>query len=193
MIMKTAIVYFHGLDSNPEGRTATTLKNHFDEVDGCIFRCPLIDHRSNPLDILNKLNNFLIDLIVDPIIDDIILVGSSAGGFWARFFGIRKNLKTVLINPSVYSSVNLARFEIDPEYLEIYNDIEIAIEDTTFPYGVAIVGTEDKIIPPSVAMEKFLNVIELDGEGHVITELTPVINIIKTYVGNFPEFWDAEI
>lgn len=186
--MTTAIVYFHGLDSNPTSRTSSALREAFDGVEGCKFYCPHINHRAPFGIIADQLNELIDNLSEDPTVDDIILVGSSAGGFWARNFGTTHGLKTVLVNPSIYSSKNLLQFGFDPVQLEIYDTVEQNLGYKMPTICKVVVGQLDTVIDPAVVSKFTENVQILEGEGHVLTELSPIINIVRNFVGNFPEY-----
>jgi len=54
------------------------------------------------------IEQFLADLIIED--KDIVLVGTSLGGFWAHFFGYEFNLPVVIMNPSINPSVTLKRY-----------------------------------------------------------------------------------
>lgn len=184
--MKTTIVYIHGYGSSPDSETAKAIKEAFSDE---VFVCPHIDHSADPLDTYSTLCNLAFELLTK----DAIIVGSSAGGFWADLIGSSFGIKTVLINPSLLPAINFRKYNLPKEYYDDYEFLQDLTKDITRHHIVAFVGENDDVVPVSHVQTHYKNPIVLKGEGHRLNDLYPVIDMIKSMVGNFPEYTDDKI
>jgi len=89
-------VYVHGLNSSPASVKASILRERLDELDrGFEFRCPQLSHL--PLEAVAALERSAGDYAPE----EVILVGSSLGGYYATWLAERGPYRVVLINPAV--------------------------------------------------------------------------------------------
>lgn len=94
--MARCFVYVHGLNSSPASVKARILRERLDELDmGFEFRCPQLSHW--PLEAATALERSAGDCAPE----DVILVGSSLGGYYATWLAERGPYRVVLINPAV--------------------------------------------------------------------------------------------
>lgn len=178
--MKTTIVYIHGWGSSPQGATAVDLKNHFSEEN---FISPHIDYTRDP-DLIKKQMDSLGKILMKK---DAVVIGSSAGGFWADYIGSIYGIKTVLINPSLRPATNFIKYNLPDNYYTKYSKLQNDIKDHARHHIVAFAGEKDDIVPLSHIQTHYKNPIMLKGEGHRLKDLSPIIEMIKSMIGNFPE------
>lgn len=181
--MKTTIVYLHGYGSSPESETAKAIKLAFPDED---FFCPHIDHSDDPLDNYIKMCKLGFDLVEK----DSIIIGSSAGGFWADLIGSSFRIKTILINPSLLPSINFRKYNLQEEYYRDYEFLESLTKTASRHHIVTFVGENDDVVPLSHIQTHYKNPIVLKGEGHRLNDLSQIIDMIKSMIGNFPEHND---
>ena len=170
------VLYFHGYGSSKDSLTAKELAKHFD-VKSITYRT---DDAISAWKVLDEWVER--EVMKDPFT---ILVGSSLGGFWANMFGQQYKLDTILINPSLNPCESLKKYiELSSGDLESYSLVQNnLVEFAVIPRKIFL-GTEDKVVSfdRSSMIAISSKIIELQGEGHVLNDLTPVINsIIESY------------
>ena len=96
------ILYIHGFNSSSRSGKAQQLRGWLAargrEAE---YRCPDLPHR--PLEAVRQLE----DLVAGHDVNDIKLIGSSLGGFYATHLVEKHGLKAALINPAVHANVLL--------------------------------------------------------------------------------------
>jgi predicted esterase YcpF (UPF0227 family) len=132
------ILFFHGYGSSSvSSGTANTLRTQFGASN---VIAPSYDY-NNAAVARNQLSKVVAEeLKKDP---ELMLVGTSLGGFWANFFCEKYNLKTVLVNPSLDPYYSLKKYP-DADF-DSYKDFYT--EDTPFKHKIIILGEKDDIIP----------------------------------------------
>ncbi|MDO4699845.1 MAG: YqiA/YcfP family alpha/beta fold hydrolase [Moraxella sp.] len=98
------IIYLHGLDSSPNASKAVITKRHADTLGTPVF-CP--DLNCPPDDVLSKV------LALINTNDDVVLIGSSLGGYFANLISDLTGTPAVLLNPSIRPDVSFRRFLSD--------------------------------------------------------------------------------
>ena len=100
-----SIVYLHGFISSPQSRKALMLGDYVRNcVDGIDYRVPELHHR--PARALQQ-----VLALCSPIAgDDLTLVGSSLGGFYATVAAERLGCRAALLNPAVHPHAHFTRF-----------------------------------------------------------------------------------
>lgn len=94
------ILYIHGFGSSGEGGKAKIFREHFRKR-GVPFMAPSLSY-------VPELAIKTLEEIIE-MCEDITLIGSSLGGYYAIYLAEKYGLKTVLINPAVRSSKTLKR------------------------------------------------------------------------------------
>jgi uncharacterized protein len=98
------IVYAHGFISSSHSRKALTLKRHIEENRIAVeYICP--DLNFDPEIAMMQLDARCRDFPVD----DLTVIGSSLGGFYALVLAERFGCRAVLLNPSIRPYETLAR------------------------------------------------------------------------------------
>ena len=98
--MKNSLIYIPGFNSGPQSEKSAQLKLHFPQLIVASY------------DSWNPDNGYRqIDALLRPELDkNLVLVGSSLGGFWAYQFASKYGLKCVLLNPCMSPEVTLRPF-----------------------------------------------------------------------------------
>lgn len=98
------LLYIHGFLSGPASSKASQTMAYLKHNDQWQVHCPALS--SYPDVALRQLQQ-----VIDEIpLQDLALVGSSLGGFWAKYWAQRYDLPAVLINPAVAPDKLLARY-----------------------------------------------------------------------------------
>lgn len=101
--MSGKILYIHGFASSSNSFKAQQLEQYFAEkgLTGVVLHPTLPVSPGRAIEALDELfNDFEIKLVI----------GSSLGGFYALYFHQRKNVHTILINPSLHPSKTLSNY-----------------------------------------------------------------------------------
>lgn len=179
--MKSTVVYIHGYGSSPASDTAKHLKEAFPTEK---FVCPHIDHSQDPDKIKAQMDKLAKQLTNH---DDVVVVGSSAGGFWADYLGSVYGFKTVLVNPSLRPATNYKKYNLPSEYYDKYALMQDWIKKHARHHMVAFAGDKDDVVPLEHVKTHYKNPIMLKGEGHRLKNMTPVVKMVQSMIGNFPE------
>lgn len=185
--MRSKIVYLHGWGSSPQSNTAQALAASFPDD---IFVCPQLDHTINPLVIRKMMEDLAGELLREA---DPILIGSSAGGFWADYLGSKYGIKTVLINPSLIPDTNFRKYDLPEKYYVYYQWIRESTEGFNRDHVVAFSGENDDVVPLEQVQTRYQNPIILVNEGHRIQNVEPIVDMIRNVIGNYPERQNAEL
>lgn len=99
------ILYLHGFNSSPASKKTTQLREYLEARGlGAAYLCPALPHR--PAQAMQQIEA----LIGGAVPDDLTLVGSSLGGFYATHLTEKFGFKSVLINPGVFAHESLAPY-----------------------------------------------------------------------------------
>ncbi|MDH0032499.1 MULTISPECIES: YqiA/YcfP family alpha/beta fold hydrolase [unclassified Acinetobacter] len=89
------IIYLHGFRSNPMSKKGQQLRRYCANHDQ--FQVHLPDLNLSPDEVLQKISGLIESLPRDQV----VLVGSSLGGFYATYFVAKYGCSAVLINPAM--------------------------------------------------------------------------------------------
>jgi predicted esterase YcpF (UPF0227 family) len=105
-----ACVYLHGFLSSPKSKKAQELIQFFDhhKMKGQL-RVPALSFE--PAEAIKQAQQAIDELRQQPGVEQVFVMGSSLGGFYATYLAEKENLKAVLINPAVRP------FELFDKYL----------------------------------------------------------------------------
>ena len=175
------IIYLHGFNSDS---SSITIKEIRKEIPGLVS----ISYDYINADIAFEEVRLLVEdtLKKDP---ELIIAGTSLGGFWANYFAQKYQLKCLLVNPAINPSVTLQKaVEFSPllnynsgetreftfENADAYKKFEVPVE----------FGINDEVIDYRKSEEISMNkeTIMLTEEGHRIEDYGRIINILKEFV-----------
>ena len=90
------VIYVHGFNSSPLSKKANIIKKKIDVLSTTIsFFCPKLP------ELASSAMGLLSQLIEDAPPEDVCLIGSSLGGFYATWLAEHYGCRAVLINPAI--------------------------------------------------------------------------------------------
>ena len=164
------ILFIHGFSSHGYGSKAKALRSYFSNQDEAFF-APSLSYV--PELAMQTLEDFI------AICDDVKLVGSSLGGYYATYLAEKYHLPVVLINPAVKSYDTLSRmlgvapnfyddstFEWNKSHLKMLEIYESDISDQSNVFLMVQKG--DDLLNYSDAVDKFPHAKKIieDGGSH---------------------------
>ncbi len=180
------IIYIHGFGSSGHGGKATLFREYFEDE----LIAPSLSYIPNlAIDTLEQLIN--IYLQTD---EEVSLVGSSLGGYYAIYLANKYNLKAVLINPAVYPyktldkvgmSMNyydMSSFEVTTEHIQTLRGLEVNNIKNQDNFMV-LLQTDDEVLDYTEAVEKLSNselIIE-EGGNHTFENIESYFRKIGSF------------
>lgn len=175
----SVILYFHGFRSKPSGPKLDALVEMFPEHE--VVGVEYLPH--NPVKAMVSL--FTLHRLYG---DDVrLVVGTSMGGFWARWYSALYNVPGVAINPSLepWATLKAGTYDVYGENINIYvteEDIEtFSIMNTAKPERVAnVIALDDEVINPYVTMEyvKDETIFTVSG-GHRFENIPSIEHVLR--------------
>lgn len=185
------MIYLHGFNSSGKGETVLNLRKKFPELLAIDYDYINADNA------FSEINDFIINLKDW----DIILIGTSLGGFWANYFAQKYDLKCVLFNPALepdntlkkYIGENLVNYttskitSFTKEDLDRYRKYQVPINKGTF--RTSLLGRNDEVIDHKKSAEllKGTHVI-YTNDKHRIADITPLAEQIEKTKNIFVSF-----
>ncbi len=180
------IIYIHGFGSSGHGGKATLFREYFEDelIAPSLSYIPTL-----AIDTLEQLIN--IYLQTD---EEVSLVGSSLGGYYAIYLANKYNLKAVLINPAVYPyktldkvgiSMNyydMSSFEVTTEHIQTLRGLEVNNIKNQDNFMV-LLQTDDEVLDYTQAVEKLSNselIIE-EGGNHTFENIESYFRKIGSF------------
>lgn len=162
------IIYIHGFGGSGEGSKAKAFREYFkDKPEG--FIAPSLSY-------IPELAIKTLEELIESYDEDVKLIGSSLGGFYAIYLSQKYSLKTVLLNPSIFPYHTLKNYmgnapsfydnssfswnENHINMLEKY--IENDIDKSKF---MLLVQKGDELLNPQEAIDKFRDATVIAEEG----------------------------
>lgn len=97
---RRVLIYLHGFNSSSRSVKAQQLRQHFQQAGReSEFLCPDLPHR--PAQAIQLLDDMLDELLAQHDQQEVLLMGSSLGGWYATVLAERHNVRAVLLNPAV--------------------------------------------------------------------------------------------
>ncbi|WP_421717095.1 YqiA/YcfP family alpha/beta fold hydrolase [Arcobacter arenosus] len=182
------IIYIHGFGSSGHGGKATLFREYFeDEV-----IAPSLSYVPNlAIDTLEQ----LIELLLEKN-ENVGLVGSSLGGYYALYLANKYDLKAVLINPAIYPYKTLDKvgmamnyydstsFEVTTEHIQQLKALEVN-EIKNQENFITLLQTEDEVLDYTEAEEKLSEselIIE-EGGNHSFENIESYFRKIGSFLG----------
>jgi uncharacterized protein len=99
------LIYLHGFNSSPSSHKANLLRDYMTAQDKADqFICPALPHL--PKEAIAQVEK----LIAQRLDQNVTLVGSSLGGYYAMHLAEKYNLKAVLVNPAMRPAASLESY-----------------------------------------------------------------------------------
>ncbi|MEH6448135.1 MAG: YqiA/YcfP family alpha/beta fold hydrolase [Oleispira sp.] len=163
-----ACVYLHGFLSSPKSKKAQELIHFFDnnQMKGQLI-VPTLSFE--PVEAIQQAQDAIDTLKQQPGIDQVFVMGSSLGGFYANYLAEKENLKAVLINPAVrpfelfdkYLGLNEHFYDgqsylLELKHIEQLKQLEVA--QLSKPKALfLLLQTGDETLDYQLATEKYQN------------------------------------
>ena len=138
------VLYFHGYGSSPLTDKVSDLKKSFADV-----RAPQV-----PL-LFQEAQSLLCAYVESLMCEkrDLLIVGTSLGGYWAGMIGAKYNIPSVLVNPAIDPAKSLSQFN-DPKLTdtELAKFVKITKSSSA---RIVLLAEDDDVIPPHEAATLF--------------------------------------
>jgi predicted esterase YcpF (UPF0227 family) len=185
------ILYIHGFNSSALSFKASVLRRRMTELRRSReFLCPELP--PSPREAIA----LLAKMVQTHAAENVSVIGSSLGGFYATFLAERHALRAVLINPAVAPSgllesciglqVNLytgARYELTRAHLAELRALEV--ERVTAERYLLVVGTADEVLDYRAAVEKYRGSeqIIVEGGDHGLSGFERYVDPVLAFCG----------
>jgi uncharacterized protein len=183
------IIYIHGFASSGFGSKAEKFKEYFEE-EIITISLPTIPNLA-----INTLEQ-LIEAFVS-IDEEVNLIGSSLGGFYALYLANKYDLKAVLINPAVnpwgtldrYEGVDFvtnyydsSRFEFNANHIKSLKNYEVNFIKTPENF-ITLLQEDDEVLDFSEAAQKLedTELIIEEGGSHSFEDIERYFRKISTF------------
>lgn len=181
------VIYLHGFRSSPASKKGQILKKAFSTNDE--FRAP--DLNVGPL----EAQKIMLDTVKDLDPNDICLVGSSLGGFYATWLAEKIGCKAVLLNPAtepwsvindyfgVQTINNTDRtIDVKPEFADQAR--EMAVDATNPQRYLVFLSTADEVLDWTKGQDKYSHCeqIILNGNTHEIENFETCLPAIENFL-----------
>lgn len=184
----TTVLYLHGFRSTPQSKKGQLMRqawiNRFD------FRAP--DLNMSPLEVQSVLLETVADL--DP--HDVVLIGSSLGGFYANWLAEKVGCRAILLNPAtepwtvindylgVQSITGTDRtIEVKPEFADqtLAMVSDVGCSERYF----VVLCTGDEVLDWGKAHRKYATCQQLviEGNTHEIVDFEKYIPQLEHFIG----------
>jgi uncharacterized protein len=177
------ILYLHGFNSDGSSATVTKLRKRIKNLISISYDYIIPDNAYVKIDVAIK------QILIED--SQVILVGTSLGGFWANFFAQKYKFSCVLINPSTSPWLSLFKYVginvnfnsgkervLTKKNVDDYKKYKVEIIPGILRY--VVLATNDCQLDYRVAEEVFkkTSIIELIDGGHRIQNADYIANII---------------
>lgn len=181
------ILYIHGFGSSGQGGKASLFREYFEDE---VIVPSLSYVPSLAIDTLEQIIEML-----QAKDEEIGLVGSSLGGYYAIYLANKYKLKAVLINPAIYPYKTLEKigkamnyydgssFEVTKEHMQSLKSFEVNNIKNEDDFLV-LLQTDDEVLDYNEAVEKLPNsdlVIE-DGGNHSFENIESYFRKIGSFL-----------
>ncbi len=185
------VIYIHGFGGCGKGVKATEFKKHYQQRN-ISFLAPSLSYV--PTLALSTLE----EIIENCQGEEIKLIGSSLGGFYAIYLANRYNLKTALINPSTnpistlqriseknYRGINffdLSEFDFNINHINMLK--QYYVKDIKKELFLVMLQKDDDLIDYQIAKEQFSGstIIIAEGGGHGFEGIESYFNQIDDFL-----------
>ena len=183
------IIYLHGFNSSPQSGKARHLKRYLDgKGKGARFACPQLPHWPDEA----------VAVVEAEIVrrEQITLVGSSLGGFYATWLAEKHGVRAVLINPAIEPHVGLRaylgpqqafhggeRYELTEEHLRQWKELFLTrVHPERY---LLLVETGDEVLDYRAAVRKYKGAkqVVVQGGDHSLASFPEQIPLIMEFAG----------
>jgi len=187
------ILYIHGFNSSPASHKARQLRERLAELGReNEFCCPALPHWPQ------QAMAILEGLVAAAGVDEVTLVGSSLGGFYATWLTEMAGCRSVLVNPAITPHEGLRaylgpqknlytgqEYELTEAHLAQLRALYIA-EPVRMDHYLLVHTTGDELLDWRVAVERFRGCrqIVVDGSDHGFSEFGDYIDSVLEFAAH---------
>ncbi len=181
------IIYIHGFGGSGEGAKAKQFREYFkNRSEG--FIAPSLSY-------VPELAIKTLEELIESYREDVQLIGSSLGGFYAIYLSQKYSLKTVLLNPSIFPYHTLKNYIGEaPNFYDsssfswsenhvktLKNYIQESVDNSKF---MLLVQKGDELLNPQESIDKFINarVIAEEGGSHGFEGIESHFDTIREFL-----------
>lgn len=192
--LDTACLYLHGFNSSPASHKATQLMQWYTERDAAAYLA-VPELSPYPAQAMAQARQLLEDMLQRFAADKLLVVGSSLGGYYARFLAEQYAVRAVLINPAIrpyellaaYLGENRnlytgATYQLGPEHMQQLLDMRI--EKLSRPQDcLLLLQTGDETLDYREASAEYLTspMLVSAGGNHSYEDFTQRIPLILEF------------
>ncbi len=186
------IIYIHGFGSSGKGKKALRFKNY--------FKSQNIPFISPSLSYVPELAIDTLEQLIESYNEEVVLIGSSLGGFYSIYLAEKYELKSVLINPAV-DSPNTLKYMLsldsmvknyyDDSYFELNKNhidmlLNYRVKDIKKGEYLLLLQTGDDVLDYKDTLNKLPNAkcIVEEGGTHTFEGIERYFKKIKNFLVN---------
>jgi predicted esterase YcpF (UPF0227 family) len=184
------IIYIHGFNSSPASHKANLLRRRLEVVGrGDEFACPALSHW--PEQAITQLEA----QIATEGEENVVLVGSSLGGYYATAFAERTGCKSVVVNPAITPHEGLRAYLGPQKNLYTGEQYELTrthlaqlqalyVPELTGPDRYLLIHTTgDELLDWRIAVDRYRGCrqVVIDGSDHGFSEFGDYIDIVLAF------------
>lgn len=190
---QTRLIYLHGFNSSPESKKAKDLYAHMQQLDR-LDQLIIPEIPPVPAEAMRM----LVELVEESIQQgEVVVAGSSLGGFYATCLAERFNCKAILINPAVRPHILLKkylgensnyytdeRWVLDETHIEQFRQLDV--DPITRPERyLLMVQKGDETLDYCQALEKYKEcpIVLEEGGSHSFTGFENHIEDMLSFAG----------
>ena len=182
-------IYLHGFNSSGQSNKGRYFSEHLDaKVD-----CPTYTH------VPNRAITYLHGYLADQLQTDkqIILIGSSLGGYYSQFLSHQFDLPTVLINPALQPHITLRAYigkqqnyysgqlyDFTDEHLQQFRLYDVPDPCQRILPSLLLLDAADELIDYRIAKQRYAacaNIIIYPGGSHEFDHLAEAVAAIREF------------
>ncbi len=192
------LLYLHGFRSSPQSFKARLVQQRMREWGvGRYYACPMLD--VSPAQAMDRAEAAIRAARAGGD-QDIAIVGSSLGGFYARWLGERHGCRTVLLNPAIHPWTDLEQYlgeqplwhgggSVSVERHHLQELLDLRVDAVTRPeryYLVAATGDEVLDYREMLAAYPGAKIRVIEGSDHGISEFADYVDEVLAFCGYGP-------
>ena len=186
------VVYLHGFRSSPASRKASQLRERFAALGrSSDYVCPQLP--ASPRAAAAQLRQHAVDTAPD----ELALIGSSLGGYYATWLAEKVGCRAVLLNPAISPARDLAGYlgrqpvyfstdqiEFRPEYLDELRALDTP-DITRAERYFLVAAAGDRLIDYRTMVAKYQGARQhiIEGSDHELSDFSRVIDEVLDFCG----------
>ncbi|MGH6610775.1 MAG: YqiA/YcfP family alpha/beta fold hydrolase [Burkholderiaceae bacterium] len=185
------ILYLHGFRSSPASRKALMLRERLQQRGlENNYRCPALP--ASP----HAATSLALEVARSAPTDELALIGSSLGGYYATWLAEKLGSRAALLNPAIDPARDLQSHigrqpvffsddEIDfrPEFIDELRDLDVPVTQPERYFLIAATG--DTVIDYRTMVAKYVGARQrvIEGSNHELSDFTRYIDEVLSFCG----------